>query len=467
MAGLLLSGGLLAAGSAHALPVEEAKKIALDAYVYGYSLLTTEVTRVQGTNVAKADGLHAPMGHFINLKRYPTAEYRVVSAPNADTLYSVVWVDVDKEPWIFRYPDLGKRYAVFPLYSLWMPVIASGGTRTTGQKAHSFLITGPGWSGKVPKGMTQVKSSSRYVVMLARIYADGTEADYNATNALQEKLEVRPLSALGKKNYQAPVAPVIDPGYSMTDKPQNVILGFGVEGYFQRMADLMCHDAPPVAEDAPIVAEMAKIGVVPCKPFKLDALGPEVVGALANLPQEALKTIDASRPALQNGNSNGWLYRTGTGRYGTNYMKRAVVAAYGWPSNLQEDAVYPYIEKDSEGRPLSGQYKYTVTFANKDALPPVKAFWSITMYELDKGWWFTPNPLNKFTVSPRDKLVPNADGSITLYLQNESPGADKQANWLPAPKGPFLPMLRMYWPSETAPSIFDGSWAMPPVKRVD
>ncbi|MFT3805264.1 MAG: DUF1214 domain-containing protein [Burkholderiaceae bacterium] len=466
IAGVLLSSGLIA-GPAHALSVEEARKIAFDAYVYGYSLITTEVTRVQGTNVPAPERLRAPIGHFINLKRYPTAEHRVVSAPNADTLYSVVWLDVGKEPWVFSYPDLGERYAVFPMYSLWMPVIESGGTRTTGQKAHSFLITGPGWSGKVPEGMTHVKSTTRYAVMLARIYADGTEADYEATNALQAKLDARPLSAVGKANYEAPIAPIIDPGYSMTQKPQDVILGFGVEEYFQRMADLMCDDAPPVPEDAPMLAEMAKIGLEPCKPFKLAALGPDVVKALSTLPQDALKAIDAIRPSLQDGKSNGWLYRTGTGRYKTNYMKRAAVAAFGWPSNLQEDAVYPYIEADSEGRPLTGEHKYTVTFANKDALPPVNAFWSITMYELDKGWWFTPNPLNKYTVSPRDKLVANADGSITLYFQHESPGADRQANWLPAPKGPFLAMLRMYWPKEKSPSIFDGSWVMPSVKRVD
>ena len=128
----------------------------------------------------------------------------------------------------------------------------------------------------------------------------------------------------------------------------------------------------------------------------------------------------------------------------------AVVAAFGWPANRQEDAVYPYTEVDGPGQELSGANKYTLTFA-KGEMPPVDGFWSITMYEIDKGWWFVPNALNKFTVSPRNNLKPNADGSLTLYFQHDSPGNDKEANWLPAPQGDFIPMLRMYWPKEQGP----------------
>ena len=154
-----------------------------------------------------------------------------------------------------------------------------------------------------------------------------------------------------------------------------------------------------------------------------------------------------------------------TSNGGRDYLKRAVVAAFGWPANQEDDAVYPYTEVDSKGQKLTGANKYTLTFA-KGETPPVKGFWSITMYLVDEGWWFVPNPLNKFTVSPRDNLKANADGSVTLYFQNESPGADKEANWLPAPKGEFLPMLRMYYPAETSPSVLNGSWKPPAVVRV-
>lgn len=446
--------------------VEEATKIAMDAYIYGYSLITTEVTRVQMTNVAEVDGLRAPMGQFINIKRYPPADFRGVSAPNADTLYSVAWMDLGAEPWVFSYPDMGERYFLFPMYDLWMPVIESAGSRTTGEGAQTFLLSGPGWDGEVPDGMHHVEVPSRYVLILGRTYADGTEKDYAEVNALQAQYDIRPLSAHGKSDYTFKAPPVDpDPGFSMTDKPQEVILGFDTENYFNRMATLMCQDAPPAKEDAAILAEMAKIGIEPCKTFDLAALGSDVESALKDLPKQAIDKLNENKASMGEV-VNRWIVTKGIGQYGTDYQKRALVAAFGWPANLQADAVYPYTESDSTGAALTGANKYTLTFA-KGEQPPVKGFWSITMYEIDSGWWFVPNKLNKFTVSPRNNLVANEDGSVTLYFQTESPGADKEANWLPAPSGAFLPMLRMYWPEPTDPSILNGTWTPPEIVKVD
>jgi hypothetical protein len=305
--------------------------------------------------------------------------------------------------------------------------------------------------------------ATRYIVILGRTYADGTDQDYEAVNALQAQYKITPLSAWGKSfEYKAPpVNP--NPGFSMTDKPQKAILDMGTEGYFNLMATLMDKAAPPAEADGPILARMAKIGIVPGKPFDISKLDPAVQAALKNLPQTALEKIEANKANL-GGMVNGWVITKGLGVYGTDYMKRAVVAAFGWPANREKDAVYPYTEVDSDGKPLSGANKYTVTFA-KGQTPPVNGFWSITMYEIDQGWWFVPNRLNKYTVSPRNNLKDNADGSVTLYFQNESPGKDKESNWLPAPKGPFILMLRMYGPKQTAPSILDGSWK-PPVAKV-
>ena len=403
----LAAGMALSAVAAPAMTTDEAKKAALDAYVYGYSLITTEVTRVQMTNVDKADGLHAPMGQFFNIKRYPPADYRGVSAPNADTLYSLAWMDLDKEPWVFSHPDMGNRYYLFPTYSLWVPVIASPGARTAGGKAASYLLAGPGWKGEVPAGLTKIDVPTRYVLILGRTFADGTDKDYAEVNALQDQYDVRPLSAYGKTDYVFAPPPVDpNPGYSMTDKPQEVILAMDTETYFNKMATLMCHDAPPAPEDAPIVAEMAKIGLEPCKPFSLAALGDENAAALKDLPQQALDYLGKNE-ATMGVVKNGWVFSM-VGTYGTDYLKRAVLAAFGWPANLPQDAVYPYTLTDKDGQSLTGANKYTLTFA-KGEEPPVDGFWSITMYEIDKGWWFVPNPLNKFTVSPRNNLVPNAD----------------------------------------------------------
>jgi hypothetical protein len=337
-----------------------------------------------------------------------------------------------------------------------------------GEKATTYLITGPGWNGEVPKGMTQVKSPTRYMLILGRIYADGTEEDYKIVNKLQNELKLEPLSAYGKPFTF--VAPPVDPnpGFSLTDKPQQVILGMGVSEYFNRMAKLMGGDAPPAAEDAPIVAKMAKIGIVPGQPFDITKLDPAVQEAIKDMPKRTLAKIVA-QAAGESKLINGW--KVGglmTGYYGTNYFARALVAAVGWPANLPEDAVYPTTFVDANGDKLNGANKYTITFP-KGQTPPVDGFWSITMYFDDGGWWFYPNPLNKLTESMRDHPKFNDDGSLTLYFQHESPGAAKQANWLPSPAGEFLLTLRMYWAKEKSPTILplgEGDWKPPGVQKV-
>src|SRR5262245_5807282 len=444
------------------LTPKEAVEIATDAYVYGYSLITTEVTRVQMTNVTKVEGLRAPMNRFINAKRYPPADYRGVSAPNADTLYSLAWLDLT-EPQVCSHPDMGKRYYLFEMTDLWMIDFESPGTRTAGGAAANYLITGPGWKGEVPAGMKHIPVATRYLVILGRTFADGTEKDYEAVNAPQAQYKRTPISAWGKSyTYQAPpVNP--DPGFSMTEKPQKAILDMGTAKYFDLMAKLMGAAAPPAKADGPMLTRMAKIGIVPGKPFDKAKLDPAVQAALKDIPKVALEKIEANKNSVGQ-MVNGWVITKGLGVYGTDYLKRAVVAAFGWPANREKDAVYPYTEVDGDGKKLTGANKYTLTFP-KGQTPPVDGFWSITMYEIDQGWWFVPNPLNRFTVSPRDNPKYNADGSLTLYFQNESPGKDREANWLPAPKGPFIPMLRMYWPKEKNPSILDGSWTPPAVQR--
>ncbi|MGY0574600.1 DUF1254 domain-containing protein [Bradyrhizobium sp. RDM12] len=456
--------GMPLPANAQAFTPEEARQIAEGAYIYGYSLITTDVTRVQMSNVPKVEGLTAPIGQFINIPRYPPADYRGVSAPNADTLYSLGWLDLT-EPQVFSHPDMGDRFYLFELTDLWMSDSESSPSRRTADgKAANYLFTGPGWKGEVPAGMKQFPMATRYMVILGRTYADGTEQDYKAVNELQAQYKITPLSSWGKS--YTPVAPPVNPnpGFSMTDKPQPVIIAMGTEGYFNLLAKLMGGDAPPTAGDGPILASMAKIGIVPGKPFEMSKLDPAVQAALKDVPQSALKKIEDNKAAL-GGIMDGWVVTKGLGTYGPDsYMKRAVVAAFGWPANQQRDAVYPYTETDSTGQKLTGANKYTLTFT-KDATPPVNGFWSITMYMIDQGWWFVPNPLNKFTASLRDNPKFNADGSLTLYLQNESPGEDKEANWLPAPKGEFIPMLRMYWPKNESPSILNGSWKPPAVQK--
>jgi hypothetical protein len=232
------SKGNNTASEAQGAGVEEAVSTATDAYVYGYSLITTEVTRVQMSNFPKAEGMHAPMGQFANAPRYPPGDYRGVSAPNADTLYSLAWLDL-AEPQVFSHPDMGKRFYLFEMTDLWMTDFDTPGTRTQGGAATKYLITGPDWNGSVPAGMKQIKAATRYIVILGRTYANGTDQDYKTVNALQAQYSIVPLSAYGKPyKYEAPpVNP--NPGFSMTDSPQKVINAMDTSTYFNLMAKLM------------------------------------------------------------------------------------------------------------------------------------------------------------------------------------------------------------------------------------
>ena len=444
------------------LTPEAAKAIAVEAYIYGYSLVTTEVTRVQMSNVASVETMRAPTGTFFNIPGYPPATYRGVSATNADTLYSVAWLDLS-EPQVFTHPEIKGRFFTFELVDLWMIVKDSVGTNTSGEQGMTYLFTGPDWKGTVPAGMTHISFPTRYMIILGRTYALNNPDDLAQVHALQAQYQVRPLAAYGKPYTFAapPVNP--DPGFSMTEAPQKAILALGTSGYFNLLTRLMGSVAPATAQDAPMLERMARLGIVPGQPFEPANLDPGIAGALEDVPQIALRKMVAKWDSLGE-DVNGWRVTTVGGRYGTDYLERGAWAASGWPSQLPNVSVYPTTSLDSKGRKLDGANHYTLTFA-KDKMPPVNplAFWSITMYTIDDGLWFYPNPLNKLTVSPRDKLVYNADGSLTLYFQHESPGAGKEANWLPAPQGPFALTLRLYWPNAEAPSILNATWQPPGV----
>ncbi|WP_231759677.1 DUF1254 domain-containing protein [Microbulbifer elongatus] len=438
----------------------EAKQLAIDAYIYGYSLMSVEMTRQVMTNVAKPTSKHAPMGQFANLREYPTAKFRDVTAPNADTLYSNAFVDVSKEPWIVSWPDMGDRYYVWEFYDAWVPVIMSPGSRSTGQKAQAYAITGPGWSGKLPDGVKELKSPTATVWIMARTYSTGTPEDYKKVWALQDQYKLYPLSYWGKE-YNPPAGKV-DPKIDMKTAVRNQVNALNAEEYFSWMASLMKNN-PPISEDAPMVAKMKKIGLEPGKPFDLSKMDPAVADAIKQTPKTAWQQIVAY--TKDSGKiKNGWLINLKVGHYGTDYMARAWLAAFGIPANPPKDAVYPVGQTDADGDPLdSSKYNYVINFKSEKDLPPANGFWSLTMY--DEGYFFIENPLNRYTLSERNKLKKNPDGSITMYLQKENPGPEKESNWLPAPDSKFIPMFRLYWPKPNPPSVLDGSWWPPVIEK--
>lgn len=447
------------AAFASGLGADETREIAIDAYIYGYSLVTTDITRLQMSNVAEQGLMSAPLGSFFNVRGYPPADYRGVSATNADTLYSMAWLDLS-EPQVFSHPEIKGRFFNFELVDLWMVVEHSVGTNTTGTAAATYLFTGPGWEGEVPAGMIHIAYPTRYLGVLGRTYALDTPEDLAIVHELQDQYKVVPLSAYGKDfTFVAP--PVVDDGIEHREAPQKVILGLGIEGYFDWMMRLIPASAVPAEADAPMIARMAKIGLVPGKKFDLSKLSPEAQAALKEVPQIVTDKLNAGWANLGE-DRNGWRVTTSGAIYGTDYLTRAIWASNGWPSQQTQVSVYPTVYVDGAGAKLDGTNGYTLTF-KKGEMPPVNemGFWSITMYQIDNGLWFYPNPLNRLTLSTRNKFKYNDDGSLTLYFQNASPGADKEPNWLPAPAAPFAMTMRLYWPDQTPPSILDGTWAPP------
>jgi hypothetical protein len=439
------------------LSEKQATEIGAEVYIYGYPLVTMEMTRRVMTNTADPVGLRSPMGQFAHAREFPPVTYRDVPGANADTLYSVAWLDLAKEPYILSIPDADGRYYMMPMLDGWTNVFQSPGTRTAGTGAQTYAITGPRWTGELPKGVTEYRSATNLVWILGRIYATGTAEDYEKVHAFQDRINLVPLSAYGKP-FTAPHGKV-DPDIDMRTSTTKQVSKMDATAYFTLLATLM-KDNPPTAADAPMVAQMAKIGLVPGKEWDPGSLAASVAKGVAQAPKAALAKIMAYEPNAGR-IVNGWLVTLPSGVYGNNYLHRALLNWQGPGWNRPEDAVYPMAKVDGEGKALSGANKYVLHFAKGD-LPDVKGFWSLTMYGSEG--FFVPNRLDRVNLSQRSNLNFNEDGSLDLYIQKDSPGKDKEVNWLPAPSDAFVLFLRLYWPNDTAPTILDESW-MPPAAQ--
>jgi len=436
---------------------QEAHAIGVEAYLYLYPLVTMDVTRRQLTNVEAGQEFgRGPMNMFLSVPTYPPPDFKAVVRPNFDTLYSSAWLDLTREPAVVSVPDTGGRYYLLPMLDMWTDVFASPGWRTTGTQAHDFLVTPPGWTGEVPAGLTRIDAPTPYVWIIGRTKTDGPQ-DYDAVHKIQAGYKITPLSQLGDK--PKPVAVKIDPEVDMKTPPKTQVDSMSADRFFAYAAELLKAN-PPHATDQPIVARMKRIGIVPGESLDFGELEPAVRKALARAPQDALKLMKWKLPTIARV-SNGWSMNTDTmGVYGNYYLKRALVAQEGLGANLPEDAIYPLNLGDQSGRPLDGSSSYTIHF-DKEALPPVEAFWSITLYDGDG--FQVPNALNRFALSSWMPFKYGADGSLDLYIQNESPGGDNAANWLPAPKGSFNLTMRLYAPKSDA---LTGKWNPPPVAEV-
>jgi len=451
--GLLTAFG---ASAQSAITEQEARAIGVDAYLYFYPLITMDLTRKQVTNVERPEGIHGPMNMFVSLGEYPSADMRVVVRPNFDTLYTTAFLDLASEPMIVSVPDTGGRYYLLPMLDMWTDVFASPGWRTTGTQAGNFLVTPPGWSGTVPSGMTRIGAPTPYVWIIGRTKTDGPQ-DYDAVHKIQAGYKITPLSEWGKPAQ--PRLRKVDPSVDMKTPPKAQVDAMSAGKFFASAAELLKVN-PPHITDQPIIAQLKRIGIEPGESFDLDKADPTVRKALEGAPEDAQQLMAWKLPTLARV-VNGWQMNTDTiGVYGNYYLKRAMIAQLGLGANVPEDAFYPINLGDETGKPLDGANKYALHF-EKGETPPADAFWSVTAY--DSEGYQVPNPLNRFALSSWMPFEYNADGSLDLYFQNESPGADREANWLPAPKGPFNLTMRIYAPRSEA---LTGKWSPQPITRV-
>ncbi|MFA6914947.1 MAG: DUF1254 domain-containing protein [Parachlamydiales bacterium] len=435
---------------------EEAKEIALEAYIYAYPIVLMQITRDVGTNVSKPTELHAPINQLAHARTFPDPSFTDVVRPNADTLYTALNYDVSNEPLIVSVPSSEGRYFLLPWLDWWTDVFTAPGSRTTGNDAQIFAIVGPGWNGTLPDKVRVYRSPTAFGLLIGRTQTNG-KGDYEAVHKFQDGMQAVPLSSYGKP-YSPPKG-IVNPNQDMSSPPEQIDK-MNAKTFFTIFTNLLKAN-PPHENDYPIIDQLKRIGIEPGKDFSFDTAPKDVQDALNAAPLVALKQI--KEVFLNSGiKANGWRTNlTAIGTYGTDYLHRAGVAYAGLGANVIQDAVYPTAFSDSNGEPFNSDRQYVLHF-DKAQIPPVRGFWSLTMY--DQRQLFTPNPIDRYAIGDRDNLIFNPDGSLDLYIQRESPGKDKESNWLPAPSsGPFTMNLRLYWPKSNA---LDGSWVPPPVKRL-
>ncbi len=432
-----------------------ADAIAVEAYTYLYPLVLMDLTRLQTTNVETPNARpgRGPADTFMHLRKFPAADFRDVVKPNFDTLYSAAWLPLHDEPRIVSVPDAGDNYYLLPIYDMWSEIFACPGSRTTGGVAASYAICGPGWEGTLPDGVERIDAPTPWVWIIGRTKA--FPALYSHVHEFQDGMSAMPLSA-----WPGPAPAVtgtVDPAIDAETPPLRQVFALNAGDFFSYAAELMKEHAPHF-NDWPVLKRLERIGIVPGESFDIAAATPEARAALEAAVPAAIKLITERQQTLDAPN-DGWISLTESmGAWGTNYLRRACVDLIGLGANLAEDAIYPVSYVDVAGEPYSGEHDYKLHFA-ADALPPVHAFWSLTLYD-DEGFQVA-NELDRFAIGDRDALEYNADGSLDILIQQARPESGT-SNWLPSPGGSYNLCLRLYYPK---PEALDGSWLPPGVAK--
>lgn len=442
--------------------VFEAKDIAEEGFIYGLPLVMNYAVMQEFAVDRNSGQFKAPFNEIDNQHRVATPEDTAVITPNSDTPYSTVWLDLRAEPMVISVPAVAKeRYYSVQLIDGNTYNFGYIGSRATGTEPGDYLVVGPDWKGAVPAGIKQVfRSTTPFTLALIRtqLFNPG---DMPNVVKIQAGYKARPLSAFLKQ-----AAPLSAPKLAFV--PATTA---GIKNNFFEYLDAALQFVPETPRDKEVRAKLARIGIGPGKTFAFKDLSLEHKAAILIAMKQG---DDKVTKWLASGNKtiNGWNIGAFFGDeafYNGDWLMRAGAAKGGLLGNDAVEAMYPYTRIDASGEPLDGsKYKYTITFA-PGQLPPVNAFWSVTIYD-GKSQLLVKNPIDRYLInSPMlSAMKKDADGSLTLYIQKDSPGADKEANWLPAPDDKIYLVMRLYWPKTTPPSILpagQGTWQPPGVKR--
>lgn len=450
-----LSAPALMPVCAASLSTAEAQAIAKEAYIYGFPMVDSY--RIQHAYFVNPQSpeYKAPWNQLRNIPRVYTPEDKAIQTPNSDTPYSMIGLDLRAEPMVLTLPTFEKdRYFSIQLIDAYTHNFGYIGSRTTGHEGASFLIAGPDWNGAVPRGIKQVIRSETQLVIAAYRTQLFSPDDLENVKKLQSAYQARPLSVFLGEPAPKTVPPIafLQP---LTPEAQKSSLEF-----FQ-VLNFVLGFCPTHPSEKELMARFAKIGVIAGAPFDVSALSSEMKTALRQGMEDAHSEFATFKKRLDARELNsGDLF--GTREYlKNNYLYRMAAAILGIFGNSKQEAMYPMYTVDADKHPLDGSKKYALRFAPGE-LPPVNAFWSLTLYDLPASL-LVANPLNRYLIN--SPMLPNlkkdADGGLTLWIQSESPGAEKQSNWLPAPKGPFWLVMRLYWPK---PEATEGRWIAPALK---
>jgi hypothetical protein len=443
------------------LSTDDFRAIAEEAYVYAFPMLVGYGVLYDYNVDTTSPAFLAPFNQLHNEARVFTPKDTTIVTPNSDTPYSMVQLDLRAEPMVICLPEVEKsRYYDVQLTDMYTNNFGYMGSRTTGNGAGCHMVAGPAWTGETPAGIASVfKSDTDFTFTIFRTQLFNA-ADMPNVEKVQAGYKVEPLSAfLGQAAPQP--APAID-----WPSPTPAALGTDFPKFFNFLLQFAPEAALPESEQE-LMARFAKIGIKAGAPFDSAKLSAEQQTALGDAVKAATATIEATAASI-GATVNGWQVGAAAGSrafFDGNWALRAAGAKVGIYGNDAEEAAYPFARNDVNGVPLDGsRHSYTLTFP-ADALPPVNAFWSITMYD-GATQLLIDNPINRYLInSPMlPDLAKNADGSLTLYIQHESPGKDRESNWLPAPDGPMFIVMRLYWPKTEAPSVLpvgQGTWQPP------